>query len=212
MEPKNDASQQDNPFDELSNPLIFQTIEYEIPTFDRSKPTEEELSMVNDYGMPCTPNGSFWDENEKYYNRYQCDIFGGRLDKYGNYHIPKNKTEMNEQAQMEYFCQKEVEEDKNIAIKKLKDAAKIDEKIVKEYELPVADKSEDDEDGQMDIDEKDEDKSECTFDEAEFEECFNEVKNENKDVYGMEKNDVSKVSNGAVNNDENNRINIQVVQ
>ena len=210
MEPKTDTNQLDNPFDELSNPLQFQTIEYEVPTFDRSKPGEEELTMVNDYGMPCTPNGSFWDENEKYYNRYQCDIFGGRLDKYGNYHIPKNKTQTNEQAQMEYFCQKEVDEDKT-TIPKLKEAAKYDEKIVKEYELPVADKSEDDEDGQMDIDEKDEGKSDCTFDEAEFEECFNEVKKENKDIYGMEKNDTSKINNGYIN-DENNRINIKVTQ
>lgn len=216
MEPSSQTNQGDNVFDELSNPMIFQSMEYEIPTFDRIKPEEDEdYFVINDYEYPATPNGSFWDDDGKYYNRYQCDIYGGRLDKYGNYHIPKNKEKQKQENEAACFGIKNENIEDSETINDLKTIAKEKEKMVKNYQLPEEDKSDDDEGNeQTDVREKSEDCSCCSYDEAEVLKIYNEVKEENKDVYEDAKTmpqSNSKNPTGNVN-DENKMVNITPLQ
>lgn len=216
MEPTSQSNQGDNVFDELSNPMLFQSVEYEIPTFDRAKPNlDEHCFFINDYDYPATPNGSFWDDEGKYYNRFQCDIYGGRLDKYGNYHIPKNKEFQKQQSELSCFGTKQENDEDCEMIDDLKYIAKENDKILKNYEYPEEDKSEDNEgDGQMDICEKSDDRSCCSYDDIDIEQIFYQVKDQNKDVYGNSKNiqtNVNKINTDSVNN-ENNITNIMTIK
>ena len=59
---------------------------------DRSKwPKEErdfpgdEACDIDDRGFSVSPNGSFWTEDQKYFNRNGFDIHGGSYDAYGFY-------------------------------------------------------------------------------------------------------------------------------
>lgn len=50
------------------------------------RPFEEvEDGVYDERGFYITPNGSFWDEEETYFNREGFDKHGGRYDKYGLY-------------------------------------------------------------------------------------------------------------------------------
>ena len=216
MEQSSQTNQADNVFDELSNPMIFQSMEYEIPTFDRIKPEEDDdYFVINDYEFPATPNGSFWDDDGKYYNRYQCDIYGGRLDKYGNYHIPKNKEKQKQENEAECFGPKKENDEDYEMINDLKTIAKEKEKMVKNYQFPEEDKSDDDEgNGQVDANEKSEDCSCCSYDEAEVSKIYAEVKRENMDVYENSQTmpqTNTKIVNAPIN-DENKMVNIKTIQ
>jgi hypothetical protein len=46
---------------------------------------EVEDGYIDDRGFYTTPNGSFWDENETYFNHIGFDKHGGRYDEYGVY-------------------------------------------------------------------------------------------------------------------------------
>lgn len=218
MEQTPEATNQDNVFDELSNPMIFQSMEYEIPTFDRIKPQEDDdYFVLNDYEYPATPNGSFWDDDGKYYNRYQCDIYGGRLDKYGTYHIPKNKEKQKQESEAACFGLKNEASEDLDTINDLKTIAKESEKMVKNYQLPEEDKSDDDEGNnnvQVEVKEKSDDCSCCSYDEGEISSIFLLVKNANKDVYEDAKTmPQSNSKNETENvNDENKMVNITPLQ
>ena len=53
------------------------------PEFNRPKPTEDLIQ--NEFDFDATVNGSFWDDNGNYFNRFGLDIHGGYYDKYGVY-------------------------------------------------------------------------------------------------------------------------------
>jgi hypothetical protein len=56
------------------------------PTFQDRDFEEVEGGYYDNNGNYMTPNGSFWDENQIYYNRDGFDKFGGIFDEYGTYY------------------------------------------------------------------------------------------------------------------------------
>jgi hypothetical protein len=77
MEPKNKESNNLNQQNNIPEEFIEREFE------------EVEDGFYDDRGFYTTPNGSFWDENETYFNRFGFDKHGGRYDKYGVY-LPGN--------------------------------------------------------------------------------------------------------------------------
>ena len=141
----------------------------EIPFYDR--PFEEvEDGFIDDRGFYTTPNGSFWDEDNNYFNHLGFDCHGGFYDKYGIYHPGPNYDEINGlyQDQKEFISPSGMLNTKKIidlSIKKLKEQDKNDTKILKKYEN-LEEESENSED---------EDKSNITYDEEDFKEAYKNV-------------------------------------
>ena len=51
-----------------------------------NRPFEEvEDGFIDDRGFYTTPNGSFWDDDQNYFNHLGFDKYGGSYDKYGIY-------------------------------------------------------------------------------------------------------------------------------
>ena len=141
----------------------------EMPFCER--PFEEvEDGYYDDRGFYTTPNGSFWDDEQTYFNHLGFDRHGGTYDKYGIYQPGPNYDEKLGlyQDQKELFSP-----EKNIngsefvshSISKLREQEKNDEKTIKKYEQPVEESEEEDED----------DKSNITFDEEDIKEAYNDV-------------------------------------
>ena len=62
-----------------------ETITPIIEEFPERIKEEVEDGYIDDRGFYTTPNGSFWDENETYFNHIGFDKHGGRYDEYGVY-------------------------------------------------------------------------------------------------------------------------------
>ena len=146
----------------------------EKPFCDR--PYEEvEDGYIDDRGFYTTPNGSFWDEDLTYFNHLGFDRHGGSYDKYGIYQPGPGYDEKTGlyNDQKELIAPSEINDTSKIlelTISKLKEQEKKDERTIKEYELPVEDSEESD----------DEDKSNITYDENEIKEAYeNVMENEN---------------------------------
>ena len=136
------------------------------------RPFEEvEDGYYDDRGFYITPNGSFWDDEQTYYNHLGFDRHGGSYDKYGVYQPGPGfdeKTGLYSDQKYLNSVPEEIDElkfDIN-SLEKLKEQEKMDEKIIKKYEQPV-EESEDD----------DEDKSNLTFDDNDINEAYNDVMN-----------------------------------
>lgn len=135
------------------------------------RPFEEvEDGCIDDRGFYTTPNGSFWDEDQNYFNRLGFDQHGGSYDKYGIYHPGPDydeKTGLYKDLK-ELFPkleEKDAKENIELCISKLMEQEKKDEKIIKKYEQLVEESEESD----------DEDKSNLTFDEEDFKEAYQNV-------------------------------------
>ena len=175
------------------------------------RPFEEvEDGYYDDRGFYTTPNGSFWDDEQTYFNHLGFDRHGGTYDKYGIYQPGPNYDEKLGlyQDQKDLFSsEKNISGNEfvNHSISKLREQEKKDEKTIKKYEQPVEESEEDDED----------DKSNVTFDEEDIKEAYNDVMEiensenkkkedtENKTKYAMEVKIIKTNENSNFNIDSN---------
>ena len=164
------------------------------------RPFEEvEDGYIDDRGFYTTPNGSFWDDEQTYFNHLGFDRHGGSYDKYGIYLPGPGYDEKlglyNDQK--EYFSlQKAINENDfgQHSISKLREQEKRDEKTIKYYEQPVEESEEDEE----------EDKSNITFDEEDIKEAYEDV----MELEKKSKNNLEiKTTNQLENENDNNNIN-----
>ena len=175
------------------------------------RPFEEvEDGYYDDRGFYTTPNGSFWDDEQTYFNHLGFDRHGGTYDKYGIYQPGPNYDEKLGlyQDQKELFPPEtniNGNEFVNHSISKLRDQEKKDEKTIKKYEQPVEESEEEDED----------DKSNITFDEEDIKEAYNDVmeiensENKNKDnIENTEKKTKYSMDVKIINVNENSNFNI----
>ena len=175
------------------------------------RPFEEvEDGYYDDRGFYTTPNGSFWDDEQTYFNHLGFDRHGGTYDKYGIYQPGPNYDEKLGlyQDQKELFpLEKNINGNEfvNHSISKLRDQEKKDEKTIKKYEQPVEESEEEDED----------DKSNITFDEEDIKEAYNDVmeiensENKNKDnTENTEKKTKYSMDVKIINVNENSNFNI----
>ena len=153
----------------------------EKPFCDRPYEKVED-GYIDDRGFYTTPNGSFWDDDETYFNHLGFDRHGGSYDKYGVYHPGPDydeKTGLYKDQKDLLDLPETINENifgKN-SISKLKEQEKKDENTIKKYEQPVEESEEED----------DEDKSNVTFDEKDFEEAYDAVmENEDKHKKNMD--------------------------
>ena len=154
------------------------------------RPYEEvEDGYIDDRGFYTTPNGSFWDDDQTYFNHLGFDRHGGSYDKYGVYQPGAGYDEAtglyNDQKEFINSNElKDVEKNVELSISKLKEQESKDEKTIRKYEK-LEEESEDSDD---------EDKSNVTYDEDEIKEAYdfvmeNENRNEN---ITMSKDKISK--------------------
>ena len=135
------------------------------------RPFEEvEDGFIDDRGFYTTPNGSFWDDDQNYFNHLGFDRHGGSYDKYGIY-LPgpdydENTGLYKDQKELLPKSEKnEVKENINLTISKLMEQEKKDERTIKKFEQPIEESEESD----------DEDKSNLTYDEDDFKEAYQYV-------------------------------------
>lgn len=172
------------------------------------RPFEEvEDGFYDDRGFYTTPNGSFWDDEQTYFNHFGFDRHGGTYDKYGIYQPGPNYDENLGlyQDQKELFSQEKNlhgNEFINHSISKLREQERKDEKTIKKYEQPVEESEEEDED----------DKSNITFDEEDIKEAYNDVmeieNSENKNKENTEKKEKYSMNVKIIMPNENSNINI----
>ena len=135
------------------------------------RPFEEvEDGYVDDRGFYTTPNGSFWDEDQTYFNHLGFDRHGGTYDKYGIYMPGPNYDEKTglykDQEELITPSEKtDTEKIIELSISQLKEQGKKDEKTIKKFEELVEESEESDE----------EDKSNLTYDEEDFQEAYETV-------------------------------------
>ena len=138
-----------------------ENIENDNTFFDR--PFEEvEDGFIDDRGFYTTPNGSFWDDDYNYFNRYVFDSHGGSYDKYGIY-LPgpdyNDKTGIYKDQKDYIVCPNKYDEKKNIelALFKLKEQEKKEKKLLKKFEKleEESENSDDDDDNSFTYDEDD---------------------------------------------------------
>ena len=135
------------------------------------RPFEEvEDGYVDDRGFYTTPNGSFWDEDQTYFNHLGFDRHGGTYDKYGIYMPGPNYDEKTglykDQEELITPSEKtDTEKIIELSISHLKEQGKKDEKTIKKFEELVEESEESDE----------EDKSNLTYDEEDFQEAYETV-------------------------------------
>jgi len=153
------------------NPNKIEPIQEEIEKPFCDRPYEEvEDGYIDDRGFYTTPNGSFWDDDQTYFNHLGFDRHGGSYDKYGVYQPGPGYDEKTglykDQKELLYFGGGNFDETKNEknSISKLRDQEKKDEKIMKQYE-ELVEESEEEED----------DKSNITFDDEDIKEAYNDV-------------------------------------
>ena len=175
------------------------------------RPFEEvEDGYIDDRGFYTTPNGSFWDDDQTYFNHLGFDRHGGSYDKYGIYQPGPDydeKTGLYKDQKDLFSLQNEIKENefgKN-SISKLREQEKKDEKTIKKYEQPVEESE----------DEDDEDKSNITFDEEDIKEAYEDVmqiENNSKSKEKEKDKDVLNVKLTTVKPDENNDDNMNNIQ
>ena len=135
------------------------------------RPFEEvEDGYIDDRGFYTTPNGSFWDDDQNYFNHLGFDRHGGSYDKYGIYQPGPDYDETTglykDQKELLPKSEKnEIKENMDFTISKLMEQEKDDERTMKKYEQPIEESEESD----------DEDKSNLTYDEDDFKEAYQYV-------------------------------------
>ena len=154
------------------------------------RPFEEvEDGYIDDRGFYTTPNGSFWDDEQTYFNHFGFDRFGGRYDKYGIYHPGTGYDENTGlyKEQKEFITGDLQLAQKNIddSIMKLKEQEKKDEITIKKY-VKLEEESEDDDE---------DDKSNVTFDENDIKEAFDLVMENENNNNNIMNNNINKIDN-----------------
>ena len=130
---------------------------------------EVEDGYIDDRGFYTTPNGSFWDEDYNYFNRFGFDIHGGSYDKYGIYIPGPDYDEKigfynDENEYITFSNNYDAKKNIELSISKLKEQEKIDEKIIKKFEKPE-EESENSDDDNIDI----------SYDENDIKEAYQEA-------------------------------------
>ena len=188
-----------NKFQNSSQSPNINTINEDIDITEKpfcDRPFEEvEDGYIDDRGFYTTPNGSFWDDDQTYFNHFGFDKYGGSYDKYGIYHpgtgYDENTGLYKEQKEFITCDMKDVEKNIAMSISKLKDQEKKDEITIKKYEK-LEEESEDDDD-----------KSNLTFDDNDIKEAYDFVmENENNNDNIIMNNNIN--NNSKMNNIQQN--------
>ena len=158
-----------------------------------NRPFEEvEDGFFDDRGFYTTPNGSFWDDDQNYFNHLGFDKYGGSYDKYGIYQPGVGYDEKtglyNDQKDLfKGEDMKEVKENIELSISKLRQQEKKDEITMKKYEELVEESEDSD------------DKSNITFDENEIKEAYDfvmENENHNENIINNQGQNIQQGFNG----------------
>ena len=175
--------------------------------FERNK-EETEDGFYDDRGFYTTPNGSFWDENDTYFNRFGFDKHGGRYDDYGVYFPGKNYN-------FDYNCyEDEIEKKYNDNFNQINENTKNDLIETYEYNNLIVGQIErlNDDDNQ-----ENETEENCDMNDEDMERIYNEcidiVNQSKKKLLEETKNEINNIktiSNSEIKNNENANLNHEV--
>ena len=171
--------------------IIHDVENQEKPFCERSF-EEVEDGYIDDRGFYTTPNGSFWDDEHNYFNRFGFDKYGGSYDKYGIYQPGAGYDEKtglyNDQKEFISGAElNDIEKNMELSISKLRQKERDDEITMKKYEK-LEEESEDDDE-----------KSNITFDENDIKEAYDCVmnnENNNENIINNQGNKIQQGSNG----------------
>ena len=191
----------------IQNNLITNNLIPNEEFFERNK-EETEDGFYDDRGFYTTPNGSFWDENDTYFNRFGFDKHGGRYDDYGVYFPGKNYN-------FDYNCyEDEIEKKYNGNFNQINENTKND--LIETYgcgNLIVGqiERLNDDENQENETEEN------CDMNDEDMERIYNEcidiVNQSKKKLLEETKNEINNIktiSNSEIKNNENANLNHEV--
>ena len=183
-----------------------------IPNEEFLERTKEETEdgFYDDRGFYTTPNGSFWDENETYFNRFGFDKHGGRYDKYGVYLPGKNYN-------FDFNCyEDEIDKKNNENFHQINENTK--KELIETYESnnlvvgEIEGLKDDDDDNQENDSDGDYDENDEEMEKI-YNECIdiaNNSKKKNINENESNVNNIKIVSNNEVNKDENTNLNKEI--
>lgn len=191
----------------IQNNLITNNLIPNEEFFERNK-EETEDGFYDDRGFYTTPNGSFWDENDTYFNRFGFDKHGGRYDDYGVYFPGKNYN-------FDYNCyEDEIEKKYNDNFNQINENTKNDLIETYEYNNLIVGQIE-----RLNDDENQENETEenCDMNDEDMERIYNEcidiVNQSKKKLLEETKNEINNIktiSNSEIKNNENANLNHEV--
>ena len=191
----------------IQNNLITNNLIPNEEFFERNK-EETEDGFYDDRGFYTTPNGSFWDENDTYFNRFGFDKHGGRYDDYGVYFPGKNYN-------FDYNCyEDEIEKKYNDNFNQINENTKNDLIETYEYNNLIVGQIErlNDDDNQ-----ENETEENCDMNDEDMERIYNEcidiVNQSKKKLLEETKNEINNIktiSNSEIKNNENANLNHEV--
>ena len=191
----------------IQNNLITNNLIPNEEFFERNK-EETEDGFYDDRGFYTTPNGSFWDENDTYFNRFGFDKHGGRYDDYGVYFPGKNYN-------FDYNCyEDEIEKKYNGNFNQINENTKNDLIETYEYNNLIVGQIErlNDDDNQ-----ENETEENCDMNDEDMERIYNEcidiVNQSKKKLLEETKNEINNIktiSNNEIKNNENDNLNHEV--
>ena len=191
----------------IQNNLITNNLIPNEEFFERNK-EETEDGFYDDRGFYTTPNGSFWDENDTYFNRFGFDKHGGRYDDYGVYFPGKNYN-------FDYNCyEDEIEKKYNGNFNQINENTKNDLIETYEYNNLIVGQIErlNDDDNQ-----ENETEENCDMNDEDMERIYNEcidiVNQSKKKLLEETKNEINNIktiSNSEIKNNENANLNHEV--
>ena len=191
----------------IQNNLITNNLIPNEEFFERNK-EETEDGFYDDRGFYTTPNGSFWDENDTYFNRFGFDKHGGRYDDYGVYFPGKNYN-------FDYNCyEDEIEKKYNDNFNQINENTKNDLIETYEYNNLIVGQIE-----RLNDDENQENETEenCDMNDEDMERIYNEcidiVNQSKKKLLEETKNEINNIktiSNNEIKNNENDNLNHEV--
>ena len=191
----------------IQNNLITNNLIPNEEFLERNK-EETEDGFYDDRGFYTTPNGSFWDENDTYFNRFGFDKHGGRYDDYGVYFPGKNYN-------FDYNCyEDEIEKKYNGNFNQINENTKNDLIETYEYNNLIVGQIErlNDDDNQ-----ENETEENCDMNDEDMERIYNEcidiVNQSKKKLLEETKNEINNIktiSNSEIKNNENANLNHEV--
>ena len=191
----------------IQNNLITNNLIPNEEFFERNK-EETEDGFYDDRGFYTTPNGSFWDENDTYFNRFGFDKHGGRYDDYGVYFPGKNYN-------FDYNCyEDEIEKKYNGNFNQINENTKNDLIETYEYNNLIVGQIE-----RLNDDDNQENETEENYDmndedmERIYNECIDIVNQSKKKLLEETKNEINNIktiSNSEIKNNENANLNHEV--
>ena len=157
---------------------------------------EVEDGYIDDRGFYTTPNGSFWDENETYFNHIGFDKHGGRYDEYGVYQPGPNYN-------FDFNCyEDEIDKKNNQFFEQINENTK---KTLEEcYESNNLCVEEIDRIHEKNDDDDDEEENNCGLSEEEMKKIYNECVDIANQINNEDKKDENEIKN---DNDDKVEIN-----